>query len=119
MNQTTLPLAVLQPGDAATVVDVLGEGAFRRRLLDMGFVKGAAVSVIKLAPLMNPIEYCVAGSHVTLRRKEAMHIVVEPSEALAQARDHRRRPRGQGPRKHGRRFGFRRGKGRGWWKRDA
>jgi ferrous iron transport protein A len=119
MTQATLPLAVLQPGDAATVVDVLGEGAFRRRLLDMGFVKGASVRVIKLAPLMNPIEYCVGGTHVTLRRKEAMHIVVEPGEAFIPAHRHGHRPAGRGLRARGRRLGFRRGKGRGWWKKDA
>jgi ferrous iron transport protein A len=112
MRPATLPLAVLQPGDAGVVVDVLGEGAFRRRLLDMGFVKGAPVKVIKLAPLMNPIEYCVGGTHVTLRRKEAMHIVVEPRGVLRPTHHrgvHRRR----------RGLGLRRGKGRGWWKRDA
>jgi len=73
----TLPLALLTPGDAGIVLDVAGEGAFRRRLVDMGFVKGARVRVIKNAPLMNPIEYCIGGTHVTLRRQEAMRIIVE------------------------------------------
>jgi ferrous iron transport protein A len=71
------------PGESGTVFDVLGKGGFRRRLLDMGFVKGAPVRVIKHAPLMNPIEYSVGGTHVTLRRKEAMHILVERRDACA------------------------------------
>lgn len=76
-EKNTLPLAVLTPGDAGIVLDVVGEGAFRRRLLDMGFVKGARVRVIKLAPLRNPTEYCIGGTHVTLRRQEAMRVIVE------------------------------------------
>jgi Fe2+ transport system protein FeoA len=76
-ERKTLPLALLTPGEAGIVLDVAGEGAFRRRLLDMGFVKGARVRVIKHAPLRNPIEYCIGGTHVTLRRQEAMRIIVE------------------------------------------
>ena len=109
MIRETLPLATLKPGEAGTVTDVLGSGPFRRRLLDMGFVKGAPVRVIKLAPLMNPIEYCVAGSHVTLRRKEAMHIVVERRPEWA------RGPGGGMGRRH---HGPRRGKRRRWWRRE-
>lgn len=71
------PLAKLRPGDAAVVVDVEGEGAFRRRLLDMGFTKGALVRVIKQAPFGNPVEYCIGGTHVTLRAQEARQIIVE------------------------------------------
>lgn len=111
MTHHVLPLAVLQPGDAGTVVDVGGEGAFRRRLLDMGFIKGAPVRVIKHAPLMSPIEYCVGGTHVTLRRKEAMHIVVE-RRPVCEPADGRTCKRGHG-------LGLRRGKGRGWWRRGT
>lgn len=76
-ERKTLPLALLAPGDAGIVLDVVGEGAFRRRLLDMGFVKGARVGVIKHAPFKNPTEYCIGGTHVTLRSQEAMRIIVE------------------------------------------
>jgi ferrous iron transport protein A len=68
----------LVPGDVGRVIDVGGQGAFRRRLLDMGFVAGADVRVIKEAPLNDPVEYRLGGTHVTLRRHEAAHIVVEP-----------------------------------------
>ena len=70
-------LATLSPGDAAMVVDVEGEGAFRSRLLDMGFIRGSLVRVIKYAPLNDPVEYCIGGTHVTLRLQEARQIIVE------------------------------------------
>jgi Fe2+ transport system protein FeoA len=76
-SRCTVALSTLKPGDAARVVDVGGEGAFRRRLLDMGFTKGALVRVIKHAPLHDPVEYCIGGTHVTLRRQEAAQIIVE------------------------------------------
>jgi Fe2+ transport system protein FeoA len=110
MTPEVLPLAVLQPGEAGVVTDVLGRGPFRRRLLDMGFIRGAPVKVIKLAPLMDPIEYCVGGIHVTLRRKEAMHVVVERREECVGPG---RRPGGRLKRHHGRR----RFKGPRWWRR--
>lgn len=107
----SIPLAHLIPGDAGRVVDVLGEGAFRRRLLDMGFVSGTFVRVIKHAPLMNPIEYCIGGTHVTLRKDEAMRIVVDQVPAPERCRKHMRHAG-----RH--RFGRGRGKGLGWWRRD-
>ena len=105
----SVPLATLRPGDAGRVIDVTGEGAFRRRLLDMGFVNGTFVRVIKHAPLMNPIEYCIGGAHVTLRRDEAMHVVVAPVPTPEHCRRHMHGRRGTGLR-HGR------GKGRRWWR---
>ncbi len=70
-------LATLSPGSAATIVEVRGEGAFRMRLMDMGFTRGALVRVIKLAPFGDPIEYCIGGTHVTLRAQEAREIIVQ------------------------------------------
>jgi ferrous iron transport protein A len=100
-------LTQLEPGEAAMVVDVQGEGAFRRRLLDMGFTKGALVRVIKLAPLRDPIEYCIGGTHVTLREQEARQVVVEQITPPPVCRKH-------GPGKRGRRFGRGLGLGRAW-----
>jgi ferrous iron transport protein A len=74
---SAIPLTKVPPGNSSRVVDIMGRGAFRRRLLDMGFIPGAFVRVIKGAPLGNPIEYCVGGTHVTLRKQEAAHILVE------------------------------------------
>ncbi|MBN2564596.1 MAG: ferrous iron transport protein A [Candidatus Eisenbacteria bacterium] len=92
------PLSSLEPGEAAVIRDVAGEGAFRRRLLDMGFTKGALVRVIKRAPFGDPIEYCIGGTHVTLREQEAREIIVEqvPPPPWCHRRGpnpHRRRPR--------------------------
>jgi ferrous iron transport protein A len=105
-ERKTLPLATLAPGDSAIVLDVVGAGAFRRRLLEMGFVKGVPVHVIKRAPLNTPTEYCIGGTHVTLRRQEAMGIIVEqmPPPAWCPQR---------GPR-HGRRRRLGLGRGRSW-----
>jgi ferrous iron transport protein A len=102
-----LPLAVLAPGEAARVVDLTGEGAFRRRLLDMGFVGGAIVCVIKHAPFGNPVEYCLRGCHVTLRRQEAAHVLVERTEPPSWCR---RRVRRGVRRRRARRLGWRRGR---------
>ena len=96
-----ISLSNLSPGDGALVVDVRGEGAFRRRLLDMGFVNGTFVRVVKRAPLDDPIEYCIGGIHITLRRTEAEQILVHPHETPEcrhrSARGRRRRRDGSGP----------------------
>ena len=95
-----VPLATLSPGEAAMVVDVEGEGAFRRRLLDMGFTRGVLVRVIKHAPFRDPVEYCVGGTHVTLRVREATQIIVEQVTPPPYCRTHddrgRRRRLGRG-----------------------
>ena len=55
---------------------MIGHGAFRKRITEMGFVKGKCVKVIKNAPLQDPIEYEIMDSHVSLRRNEARLIEV-------------------------------------------
>lgn len=87
-----LRLSQASPGIAAIVADVTGEGPFRRRLLDMGFVRGACVRVIKSAPLGDPVEYCLGGTHVTLRKHEADKVVITalPEAAACTTRGHGR-----------------------------
>lgn len=58
------------------IAKVHGHGGFRHRILELGFVKGETVSVLKNAPLLDPIEYQIMGSHVSLRRAEAANIEV-------------------------------------------
>ncbi|MDY6987869.1 MAG: ferrous iron transport protein A [Thermodesulfobacteriota bacterium] len=70
-------LSELQEGQVATVVRVTGEGSFRRRLLEMGFLRGTEVYVEKYAPLKDPIELILKGYHVSLRVNEAAWIQVE------------------------------------------
>lgn len=64
-------------GESAIVVKILGEGALRRRLLDMGITKGVKVLVRKLAPLGDPMQIHVRGYELSLRQSEAERIVVE------------------------------------------
>jgi ferrous iron transport protein B len=69
-------LSELKTGEKAVVVKVLGYGGFRRRIMEMGFVRGQEVTVILDAPLKDPIEYHIMGYDISLRRKEAEMIVV-------------------------------------------
>ena len=69
-------LSELKTGESAVVVKVLGYGGFRRRIIEMGFVRGQSVSVILDAPLKDPIEYHIMGYDISLRRKEAEMIEV-------------------------------------------
>jgi Fe2+ transport system protein FeoA len=70
-------LGELQAGSRAQVVEIRGAGKHQRRLLDMGFVPGAGVSVIRRAPLGDPVEYQIKGTAVALRREDANTILVE------------------------------------------
>lgn len=64
-------LADLKTGEQGIITKVLGHGAFRKRITEMGFVKGKEVTVIKNAPLQDPVEYEIMGYKVSLRRSEA------------------------------------------------
>jgi len=70
-------LSELKEGQTATVVRVGGDGSFRRRLLEMGFLAGTQVYVEKYAPLKDPIELILKGYHVSLRVNEAAQIQVD------------------------------------------
>ena len=64
------------------IVKVNGHGGFRKRIIEMGFVKGSKVKVILNAPLRDPIEYEVIGYKISLRREQAAKIeVISESEA--------------------------------------
>ena len=64
-------LSDLQTGDKAVVVKVLGYGAFRKRIIEMGFVRGQTVLVELNAPLKDPIKYKIMDYEISLRRSEA------------------------------------------------
>ena len=70
-------LSDVHVGETAVVVKILGEGALRRRLLDMGITKGVKVLIRKLAPLGDPMQIHVRGYELSLRQSEAERIVVE------------------------------------------
>ena len=69
-------LSELPTGDKAYIVKVNGSGAFRKRLLEMGFVRGKEVQSILNAPLKDPIKYGIMDYEVSLRRSEAVLIQV-------------------------------------------
>ncbi len=71
-------LSELREGQSALVERIGGNGALRRRILEMGIVKGARIKVEKYAPLRDPLELVVKGSHVSLRVEEAAQIIVDP-----------------------------------------
>lgn len=70
-------LADLQPGQIAVVTRVQGEGALRRRLMDLGLISGTDVLMERSAPLGDPVEILVKGTHLSLRRDEASAVQVE------------------------------------------
>jgi ferrous iron transport protein B len=73
----------LQQGEAGIIIKIKGRGAFRKRITEMGFVKGKEVTVIKSAPLSDPIEYKIMGYNISLRRSESRLIeVMTREEAL-------------------------------------
>lgn len=81
-------LSELKTGQTATVVKVLGHGGFRRRIMEMGFVRGSSVTVILNAPLRDPIEYQILGYNISLRRSEAKMIeVITEAEAIQRLHD--------------------------------
>ncbi len=64
-------------GEKATVRRLTGEGALKRRIMDMGVTKGVEIFVRKVAPLGDPMEVTVRGYELSLRKMEAENIVVE------------------------------------------
>ncbi len=72
----------LQQGERGIISKVRGRGAFRKRIIEMGFVVGKEVIVGKKAPLKNPIEYTVMGYNVSLRNSEAKLIEVTSPENI-------------------------------------
>ncbi|HAN78834.1 MAG TPA: hypothetical protein DCQ31_14265, partial [Bacteroidales bacterium] len=61
-------LAELQTQESGIITKVRGRGAFRKRITEMGFIKGKEVKVIKNAPLKDPVEYSIMGYEISLRR---------------------------------------------------
>ena len=70
-------LSELRPGQKGIVLRVEGPSEIRRRLLDMGLVRGTEVRAIREAPLADPVEYEVKGYNLSLRREEAACVLVE------------------------------------------
>ena len=71
-----MTLNVVEKGKTVTVARLLGEGAVKRRILDMGLTKGVEVTVRKVAPLGDPIELTVRGYELSIRKDEAAKVEV-------------------------------------------
>lgn len=70
-------LSELKPGEKGKIIKVGGAGALKRRILDMGVIKGSEISVERIAPLGDPIDVVVRNYHLSLRKTEASQITVE------------------------------------------
>ena len=77
-----MKLSELKTGEQGVIVKVLGHGGFRKRIIEMGFIKGQTVEVLQNAPLQDPVKYRLMGYEVSLRHQEAAQVeVVSISEA--------------------------------------
>ena len=80
-----MTLRELQPGKTATILSVGGEGALRQHLLDMGLIQGTEVTVVKYAPMGDPVELRIHGYELTLRLADAEKIEIEK---ISEKREH-------------------------------
>ena len=71
-------LSDLKPGETGVIVKILGHGAFRKRVMEMGFVKGREITLVLNAPLQDPIKFRLMDYEVSLRKSEAKMIEIEP-----------------------------------------
>ena len=78
-------LSELAVGERGRVVRIEGQGALAERLAAMGVTVGATVQVVRRAPLGDPVDFRVRGYHLSLRRREAELVYVEPEDAGAPA----------------------------------
>ena len=77
-------LSELQTGESGVVVRVAGHGAFRKRIIEMGFIKGVEVTAVLNAPLNDPIKYRIMNFEVSLRRSDAAKVEIVTSEEAEQ-----------------------------------
>ena len=82
-----MTLKELEIGESATIKTVGGSGALRQHFLDMGMIPGAEVTVVKLAPMGDPMELQIHGYELTLRLAEADQIEIEPIKKRSRAKE--------------------------------
>ena len=70
-----MKLSELKTGERGVIVKVLGHGGFRKRIVEMGFIKGKVIKVLLNAPLRDPVKYQLMGYEVSLRHDEAEMII--------------------------------------------
>lgn len=77
-KSAVMDLSSCMEGDLVKIVRIRGDSLIRKRLIEMGFLRGRVLKIVKYAPLKDPVEVEVGGSHVSLRVCEAAGIDVEP-----------------------------------------
>ncbi|MCF7957598.1 MAG: ferrous iron transport protein A [Phycisphaerae bacterium] len=75
-----LCLCGIAPGAKAEIVRIEGGSPFKKRLMEMGLIRGEVIEKVKLAPLADPAEYIIKGYHISLRNAEARDIIVRIAE---------------------------------------
>jgi ferrous iron transport protein B len=78
----------LKEGETGVIARVKGKGAFRRRIMDMGFIPGQEITVVRRAPLQDPVEYSIMGYFVSIRRSEARLIEILEDERIERENGH-------------------------------
>lgn len=78
-TRTAVRLDRLAPGEAGVIARVESRDGIGRRLLDLGFIPGTPVRVVRRAPLGDPVSFELRGSRICLRRTEAARVFVEPA----------------------------------------
>ena len=73
-----MPLEQLKPGESGHIVEIDRSHPMRKRLLELGLVRGAKIQIIRRAPFGDPVEVVSNGTHLALRCKDLMGIWVEP-----------------------------------------
>lgn len=83
-NRRNMKLSELKTGESGVIVRVMGHGGFRKRIVEMGFIKGKSVEVLLNAPLHDPVKYKIMDYEVSLRRAEAELVEVVSEEEAKQ-----------------------------------
>lgn len=81
-----MTLDALTAGRTAAITEVRGEGAFRRRLLELGLLPGTVIERIGQAPLGDPLSYRIRGAVLCLRKRDARAIGIDPVDVRADGR---------------------------------
>ncbi|MBR6049697.1 MAG: FeoA domain-containing protein, partial [Clostridia bacterium] len=87
-----MTLRELKEGESACVLTVGGSGALRQHFLDMGIIPGTDVTIVKFAPMGDPVEICLHGYELTLRLDDADKINVEPIAEKISKNEYRQAP---------------------------
>ena len=81
-----MTLSDIKIGESARILSVGGDNALRRHLLDMGLTPGSVATLVKKAPMGDPLEIYIRGYELTIRKDDASRIEVEPAERDAEPR---------------------------------